>query len=851
MKYGDTLRQRSIPEWGHYNIDYDYLKDLIKHHTSEGTGKAVSIPGQGETTEKAFGDTFFKILRAQHERINLFIRSKSGEIERRLEYIHNRLIQLQGQRREGPDGRLAARVIEKYAKIDADVTKAGEEIRSLSRFRIAQRTGFHKILKKYKRWTRDRELEHRFKAEVLSSPDSFFQADLGTLLDQYIDVLAALRAPLNDESIPIGGAKNTASRLAKTIEAGTEVDFDVALNTVPLGSQGNRATYWIHPDHIVEVQVLLLQHMRLLTGSTAKSTPRDTPASTPTRRKSSATAFDKYFGCDDAIGVVVLDDISSYARKQNASTIGAIEENTGMLRAKAAGNARWTTSGDAAAVVGLESNLDVSSTESIRTAKLKRKHLASLFDPSLPVVDEEVNDSNTAAQASATKVKRWLTEHQNVKPIAGVCAKRTRFIGLHNTVSGGIWASLDSDIFMKSSLLEDSKSSEWLSEARNGSVGFPHAVLEVRREGSHSATLIHTLDRSHLVERVRGFSLETHAVWTCSKPAAMAAPVWLPLLEQDIRKLPAPVKRQRRKGGSALLDSVSHSPSLQTSGSTTSVVTDGQSSPNASRNGETSATSVAEFIEPPPLRAFRKKRKPYAGRLPAIEAEEEPQQQRYWNEYDNPEDEDEGYYIYIDPNAEVKFPGQELFEGWTRKARQLFRKRRTDEESPLLSSLEDGSSDEETADEATNSTANKSYGTTRSEGYFSGLFRSLRDPYHEANLRRQSELERQSLLTQIQLRQHEREMTKLRLYSLCLTAAVVIDLILGTLTMTTRKRERGVADVAILLGTICSLLLLIAAVSSMRTRREKLGWIHQGTVFLISITVIIVDIALLCWVVNS
>jgi hypothetical protein len=106
------------------NIDYDYLKDIIKHQTTSGTGKATSIPGQGGTSERAFGDTFFRALKAQHDRINRFIRSKSGEIERRLEHISRSLEQLHAQRApEVPGGRLPARVVERYAKIDADVTK--------------------------------------------------------------------------------------------------------------------------------------------------------------------------------------------------------------------------------------------------------------------------------------------------------------------------------------------------------------------------------------------------------------------------------------------------------------------------------------------------------------------------------------------------------------------------------------------------------------------------------------------------------------------------------------------------------------------------------------------------------
>jgi hypothetical protein len=141
MKYGETLRQRSTPEWAHCespptlllvhrsteltkrvdNLDYDYLKDQIKHQTTSGTSKALSVPGQGGASEKAFGGTFYRDLKAQHDRVNLFIRSKSGEIERRLEHIYKILERLQSKRALGDQ--MPASVIEKYAKIDADVNK--------------------------------------------------------------------------------------------------------------------------------------------------------------------------------------------------------------------------------------------------------------------------------------------------------------------------------------------------------------------------------------------------------------------------------------------------------------------------------------------------------------------------------------------------------------------------------------------------------------------------------------------------------------------------------------------------------------------------------------------------------
>ena len=66
------------------NVDYDDIKRMIKKHTTPGSGYAVSIPGQGNKTEKSFEDVLYHVLLEQHQRIDLFVRSKTGELERRL-----------------------------------------------------------------------------------------------------------------------------------------------------------------------------------------------------------------------------------------------------------------------------------------------------------------------------------------------------------------------------------------------------------------------------------------------------------------------------------------------------------------------------------------------------------------------------------------------------------------------------------------------------------------------------------------------------------------------------------------------------------------------------------------------
>jgi hypothetical protein len=325
----------------------------------------------------------------------------------------------------------------------------------------------------------------------------------------------------------------------------------------------------------------------------------------------------------------------------------------------------------------------------------------------------------------------------------------------------------------------------------------------------------------------------------------------IPLLEQDIRKLPEPVKRKSRRTKTSTAGSGSQNSPPLTSTSNTSY--DGQSSPLASHNNESSVTSAPEFVDPPPLQAFRKKRrKPYSEYPPPImPADQEPEVQRYWNEYDNPEDEETGgYYIYVDPDAPVKFPGQELLEQWSRRTRRMLGLKIKADEHSLLSAAEEDSSDDGTMDRSP-ITRGAFYGTmptlnrrASQEGYFSSLFRSLRDPHRDAHALQ----ERRSLLTELETRQHKTEMTKLRFYLTCLTTAIVIDFILGLMTATSRKKERGAVDVGVLIGTICTLMLCVVAIISMKTRKERLGWIHQGAVLSIAAAVVALDVLLLSWV---
>jgi hypothetical protein len=66
------------------NVDYASIKHVIKENTTPSKGKAISIPGQGNATETHLENLLFRVLSEQHDRVGLFIKSKSGEIQRRL-----------------------------------------------------------------------------------------------------------------------------------------------------------------------------------------------------------------------------------------------------------------------------------------------------------------------------------------------------------------------------------------------------------------------------------------------------------------------------------------------------------------------------------------------------------------------------------------------------------------------------------------------------------------------------------------------------------------------------------------------------------------------------------------------
>lgn len=404
----------------------------------------------------------------------------------------------------------------------------------------AQRLAFQKLLKKYRKWTGSAELGKRFQREVLGRPSSFSRRDFGPLLAQWSEVLAAVRAPFaagahwhagsaaqdsssgskgdrlitshasdDDKRIAKSTKDSSAALLHAACETGSSIDVDTALAILPLGLVAGKASYWIHSDNLVEIQVLLLQYTRLCMPTTSGNSSQ---LPSPTRSMVGRSMAAGGGMSENDVGVIICDDLEIFAKGRSSATISDSENIPGMSAEKAVTSIRYTSKGNAVVVVGTSPALGHPSAKGIisgvRKARFKRRALRDLFEtntePSLIRTRSGLSRQSSFSEAdqlqNVDSVRKWLGDHREVQPLVQIQFNRSRFVGLGNNGLGGVWATLDQNVYMRRCSSETLNANEdKLALIEGGAETFPHAVLEVRYEGERAPKLVAALDESHLV----------------------------------------------------------------------------------------------------------------------------------------------------------------------------------------------------------------------------------------------------------------------------------------------------------------------------------------------------------------
>jgi len=401
----------------------------------------------------------------------------------------------------------------------------------LSRFITAQKTAFRKLLKKYKKWTGRDFLEVRWQAEVTSRPDSFTSYDLAPFLDHWADLLQEIRAAMGVGQGRSGSSSVTQSpaiqpmaptqssiavsrQIHQVVTTANDVDFDAVIASAPVGKDGARAVYWVHPEQLLELQVLLLQHTRMAFPRSPPSTSSgSTPVPTVVRRSSIPVSRRDSVDREAPVGIIIIDDAEEYSRMQNSQPISNTEESYTVPPSTAAVTLRWTAASELA--VCLKSDMSSSPENDFRLpARIKAKHLNSFLNLGSPFTIKSTNGSESpdgpafpsANEERLTASRDWLCEHRQVQPLVGISSQRSRFTSLPHSRDAGQWCILDSDIKMKKISMDDLDGRDWPQRLSQGAVSFPYAVLSVRQEGKTKVDLIKILDESHLVRDINHFA---------------------------------------------------------------------------------------------------------------------------------------------------------------------------------------------------------------------------------------------------------------------------------------------------------------------------------------------------------
>lgn len=518
------------------NVDYNDLKYLIKARTTRGQGQAVTVPTQKNAAKalEAFEDEFFVELRNQHQRVDLFVQSKTGEVTRRLIHLEKQISQLKLHAPSLEPTRLSIKRLERLSGLEQAALKAGEDIQSLTRFVKVQRTAFQKLLKKYRRWTGSSNLAARFEAEVFKRPGSLSTKDFGFLLSQWNGVLAAIRTLFNKETSGQGvtggsysrGEKfrrepalidkspqvtnqlspetrlrrplSSAQKIHLICQEGSEPELDTALAVVPIGKRGGKATYWVHPENLIELHVLLLKYTRRRVTSLSSSGSGSAPQSNVGGAESPSKK-----AAGEVAGAVICDNLQSFSRRQSSAPLSDSESQLGSGIQKAAACIRYSPHGEA--VIAIDSSGEAKTACQFRQSRLKSKAVHRLFNFDQPVPSTEPfsNKARNEDAWDALTVRKWLIHHPKIHPLVQVFYKRTRFFGVGNNETKGVWATLDMDIDMAKCASSSSSHGEtfpgFVTKAATNSRGFPFSILEVRFEGTDEPDLVTVLDGTHLV----------------------------------------------------------------------------------------------------------------------------------------------------------------------------------------------------------------------------------------------------------------------------------------------------------------------------------------------------------------
>ncbi|QPG75197.1 hypothetical protein FOA43_002547 [Brettanomyces nanus] len=491
MKFGQTLKSSLIKEYSYYYIQYDELKHFIKQGLSETSNK-----WSGQLEEE-----FVNRLEEELDKIFDFTTLKTKEINRRIADV-DKLVARTVENSKHATPEEMEYYEQDYEDLEDELRDIISDVYDLNTFTQLNYTGFQKILKKHDKRTKY-ILKPIYQTRLDAKPFYKTNTDLFIVkLSKLYDLVRTRGNPTQGDSAAGGKTQNFVRQTTK---------------------------YWVHPDNITELKLIILQHLPVLVFNPNKDW--ETEDSAITSIYFDNENMDLYYG--------------RLLKTEGAEAIrvrwyGNMEVDNMFIERKTH-REDWTGEKSVKARFPMKENkindfLNGKYTAKQAFEKKRREGRKSA---------EEIDALERLAQEVQYRVIK-----DKMRPVMRTFYHRTAF---QLPGDARVRISLDTQLTM---VREDNfdgvnrTKDSWrrmdiginypFSNLPPGDVErFPYAVLEVKLQtqlGQEPPQWVRDLVSSHLVEAVPKFSKFIHGCSTLLPDKIDLIPFWLPQMDVDIRK---------------------------------------------------------------------------------------------------------------------------------------------------------------------------------------------------------------------------------------------------------------------------------------------------------------------------
>ncbi|KAL3417399.1 VTC domain-containing protein [Phlyctema vagabunda] len=507
MKFGEQLRTSVIKEYQWYYIAYDELKAQLKTtyetEPSGAPGKKKNQKGKKKEWSEENEGAFIDRMEQELDKVHTKQKVKAIEIGRRIASSEKEVNDVVARLDQRGPGENDGPTEEEFLLLEEDLSDIIADVHDLAKFVQLNYTGFQKIIKKHDKqtgWHLKPVFATRLKAKPFFKDN--YDADIVKLSKLY-DIVRTRGNPVKGDSAA-GGSQASFIR--------------------------NTTKYWVHPDNITELKLIILKHLPVLVFNASK----------------------EFEAKDSAITSIYYDNPDTWdlyegrlKKTEGAEAIrlrwyGGMDTEQIFVERKTH-REDWTGEKSVKARFGIkEKNVNSFMKGQLLPAAVFEKARKDGKKPEKAIVEDE----------RLAKEVQYSVLKKGYKPVCRSFYNRTAF---QLPADARVRISLDTELTMVREDNLDGKSrsgDNW----RRMDIGidypfsqlpaedierFPYAVLEVKLQtqaGQEPPEWVRELIASHLVEAVPKFSKFIHGTATLFPDRIKLLPFWMPQMTTDIRK---------------------------------------------------------------------------------------------------------------------------------------------------------------------------------------------------------------------------------------------------------------------------------------------------------------------------